>query len=242
MTLTQGESEVWHSIKRVSTNQDSRFLGVHHLSPVGDFSQPLQVTRTKADHYALRLKSPKLTANVERIFHRMIYTPAMKYCLLEVDVDEEFLAPVQSLVLAAILNSLGVARTLPTSIRHGSLSMGGLELLDLQTEAGISAIKLLNDSIFAMSETGKTILLNLYYSQVELGIGEPLLSISSIAISYLTPTWMTSVSRQFISQHNIPLFLRESFEPPLRHHRDRCIMDADHLTHFTPTENLISTI
>ena len=187
--LTQGESEAPHSIKRVLIDQACRILGVY-LSPDNDFSQHLQVMKTKADHYAFHLKSPKLTANNISIFHRTISTrPAMKYSLPGVAVDEEFLAPVQSRVLAAMLNGLGVARTLSTSIPQGPLSMGGLALLDLRTEAGISAIKLLRDSLFAISETGGMLLLNLYYSQLESGIGKPLLSTPwSIAISYHTPT------------------------------------------------------
>ena len=154
VSLTQGPSPIQEPIKRVPVDQDSRIVGIQ-LSPDGDFSPHLRVMKFKADSYASRLSSPKLTAADIRIFHRNIYTPAMKYSLPAIAVDEELFAPVQSKILAAILNGLGISRTIPTPIRHGPTAMGGLDLLDLRTEAGISAIKLLRDSIFAKSETGQ---------------------------------------------------------------------------------------
>jgi hypothetical protein len=166
-------------------------------SPDGDFSQHLRVMKAKADSYAVHLRSPKLTASDIRIFHRTIYAPAMKYSLPAVAVDKEAFAPVQSRILTSILNGLGVSRTIPTAIRHGPAAMGGLDLLDLQTESGISSLKLFRDSVFSMSETGKMILINLHYSQLESGLGTPLLASPSVPVSYLTPTWVTSV-RQFL--------------------------------------------
>ena len=194
--LTQGTSTVPHSIKRTSPDASNRILGVY-LSPNGDFSDHLKSMKTKADSYAICLRTPKLTTTDIRIFHRSIYTPAMKYSLPAIAVDEEVFAPIQSKIIASILNGLRVARTIPTSIRHGPVSMGGLDLLDLRTESGIAAIKLLRDSIFSDSETGKMILINLYYSQLESGLGTPLLVDPTISVTYLTPTWLTSI-RQFL--------------------------------------------
>lgn len=236
VTLTQGSSVTLHSIQQVPIDHASRILGVY-LSPDVDFSQHIRVMKSKADFYASRITSPKLTAADIRIFHRTIYAPAMKYSLPAIAVDEEVFAPVQSKIMTAILNGLGVSRNIPTAIRHGPLAMGGLDLLDLRTEAGISAVKLLCDSIFAMSETGKMILINLYYSQLEAGIGKPLLSAPAIAISYLTPTWVTSV-RQFLFQHNLQIHLTESFEPPLQTQNDQYIMNSEHLSRFTSAEKL----
>ena len=95
------------------------------MTPTGDFSEHLVVMKSKADALASRLQSPQLTVNDIRIFHRSIYTPAMKYALPAVAVDEECFAPVQSKILTVIvLNGIGAARTIPTAIRHGPISIG----------------------------------------------------------------------------------------------------------------------
>ena len=236
VTLTQGAGTTHLPIQRLPLDQASRILGVH-LSPEGDFSKHLSVMKAKADLLANNIRSPKLTASDITIFHRTIYKPAMKYSLPSVAVDEEMLKPVQSKIIASILNGLGVARTIPTAIRHGPAAMGGLDLLDLRTEMGISSLKLLRDSIFSMSETGKMILINLHYSQVESGLGTPLLEVPSIPVSYLTPTWITSI-RQFLFQHNLQLTLTDTTTYPLRHKYDDYIMNADHLTRYHKIERL----
>ena len=220
VTLTQGSKPAEIPIKRQSLDHATRILSVH-FSPLGDFSTQQQILKDKADSYASTLKSPRLTAADIRVFHRSIYAPAMKYSLPAIAVDEECFAPVQSKILAAMLNGIGVARTIPTAIRHGRhISMGGLDLLDLRTEAGISAIKLLRNSIFASSETGKMIIINQYQSQLESGLGVPLLEDPSIAVSYLTPTWLTSI-RQFAFQQNLAITLTEAVEPQCLSPKDR---------------------
>ena len=50
----------------------------------------------------------------------------MKYSLPALAISKECFAPVQSKVLASILNGIGIARTIPTAFRHGPESMGGL--------------------------------------------------------------------------------------------------------------------
>ena len=146
-------------------------------------------------------------------------------------------APVQSKILAAILNGIGVSRTIPTAIRHGPISMGGLDLLDLRTEAGISALQLFRDSVFAMSETGKMILINLYYSQLESGRDTHLMERPDVAVSYFTPTWITSI-RQFLFQHTLRITLTDAVMPSLKTKSDQFIMTDMHLQCFTPSQCL----
>jgi len=57
-----------------------------------------------------------------------MYTPALKYVLPALAVDEEELAPIQSKILPVMLQKLG--RKLPTEIGHGPIELGGLALMD----------------------------------------------------------------------------------------------------------------
>jgi hypothetical protein len=58
-------------------------------------------------------------------------------------VDEEELSTVQAKVLTSMLNKLGHSSTLATEIYRGPLKMGGLALINLQRELGISELKCL---------------------------------------------------------------------------------------------------
>ena len=181
-------------------------LGVD-MNPMGEFGHHISVLQRKADGYASRIRSSKMTASDIRVFHRSIYTPSMRYSLPAIAVDEEELGQVQTRILRVMLQQMHVNSNLATAIRHGSMELGGLGLYDLRTEVGIEALKFLRNSTYSDSEPGNLIRLNLQYSQLESGIGEPLLEHPSIhGVSYLTPTWILSV-RQFLSYHNLSIRL-----------------------------------
>ena len=228
---TQGNSTEETTIKRLPLDQASRLLGVY-LTPTGDFSYQLQVLQTKADLFSIRLRSPKLTPRDIMTFHRTMYTPAMTYVLPALAIDEEILTPIQSKIMPVILQKLGYSSKLPTAIRHGPVELGGLALIDLRTELGISNIKYTQNAIHSNSESGKLMLLNIKYSQIEAGIQEPLLEHPSICINYLTPTWITSV-RQYLYQHNMHISLTDTLQVYIRSKNDQCVMNPNYLTRYT---------
>ena len=125
----------------------------------------------------------------------------MRYSLAAVAANEETLGHVQSKILKSILQKLHISSTIPTSLRHGPVELGGLGLYDLRTEAGIEAIKFLRNSLYNDSESGNLIRLNLQYSQREAGVGFHLLEKPHLHLAYLTPSWILSI-RQYLSNHS----------------------------------------
>ena len=89
--------------------------------------------------------------------------------------DEENLAPVQTLMITTALQKLGASKTTPTAIRHGPLELGGLNIIDLRTELGISNLQFLRNAIYAGSEAGKLLIMSLKYTQLEAGVSFNLL-------------------------------------------------------------------
>ena len=126
LTLTtQGEHTNATPIRRLPLSKASRILGVH-LSPDGDFPSKWIVLKEKADTFAIRLRSPKLTPTDIQTFHQTMYALAMRYFLPSLAVDKEELAPIQSKVLASMLQKLGYSSKIPVAIRHGPIELGGL--------------------------------------------------------------------------------------------------------------------
>ena len=118
------------------------------------------------------------------------------------------------------------------SDRHGPIEFGGIALTGLRTELGISAIKYLRNAIYTQSATGTLILATLKHLQQEAGIGEHLLEHPQLHLSYLTPTWLTSV-RQYMSNHNITITVTDVLNTTLTRTGDSFIMVPSHLTRFT---------
>lgn len=232
--LTQGSSTTPATIQRQDLSQSMRILGVYQ-NPLGNFTDHLLVLKKKADQFSRCLKSPRLQPSDIRVFHNTVYAPAMRYSLPALAVDEEELGRIQTKIIPAILQRLGFSSKLPTAIRHGPISMGGLGLMDLRTECGIEMVKLFRNAIYRSTEVGKLLILQVQASQLESGIQNPLLEEPNIHLPYLTPNWVLSM-RQFMSNHNITITLTKTFSMPLSSSRDQFIMSPERLRGYTPDQ------
>ena len=220
------------NIRRQAISEATRILGVYQ-TPAGDFAAHIKVLKAKADTYAGYLKSPRLSTTDVRVFHKTIYDPAMRYSLPAVAVDEEELDSIQSKVIPTIVQKLGFTSKLPTAIRFGPTTMGGLGLMDLRTEAGIEMIKYFRHEVYGNTEVGKLFLIQLQASQIESGIGTPLLEEPDIHIPYLTPTWITSM-RQFMSNHNLRITITDLLpHSTLKGKHDQYIMEPHRLKGYS---------
>ena len=209
-------------------------LGVM-LNPIGDFSDHLKMLKVKADGFARRLLSPRISEHDAAIFHRSLYIPSMRYSLAAIAADEESLATVQTNVIKSILQKMHISSTIPTSIRHGPIEMGGLGLYDFRTEAGLEALKFFRNSLYTNSEAGNLIRLNLQYSQRESGVGYPLLEQPTRYIPYLTPSWILSL-RQYLSNHNMHVVVSDIHLDDLKSGTDEYIMQEEHLKRYNPAQ------
>ncbi|KAI2501345.1 hypothetical protein MHU86_13143 [Fragilaria crotonensis] len=160
----------------------------------------------------------------------------MKYSLPALAVDEEELGKIQTKIIPTIVQRLGLSSKLPTAIRHGPISMGGLGLMDLRTECGIEMLKTFRHAVHRNTEVGKLFILQVQTSQLESGIPNPILEEPNRPIPYLTPNWVLSM-RQFMSNHkNITITLTNSNAPTLNSPRDKFIMFLEALSAYTTAQ------
>lgn len=221
-------------IKYTDPHTSTRILGVH-LNPLGDFTKQLQELQNKSNTMAAHLYASRITPTHMQTFLRTMYAPSMLYALPAVAVDEEELARVQTSMMAVALQKLGASKTTPTAIRHGPTELGGLNIIDLRTEIGIRNLKFFRDAIFSESEAGNLLLISIKYTQIEAGISENILERPDIALSYLTPTWITSL-RQFMYQHNVAATLTDTLCIRYSGSKDQCIMDSPTLSRYNPQQ------
>ena len=205
------------------------------LNPMGDFTVHLRMLKDKADSFARRLLSPRISASDAAIFHRSLYIPSMRYSLAAIAADEESLQSVQSKVIKSILQKMHISSTIPTSLRHGPVEMRGLGLYDLRTEAGLEALIFFRNALYTNSEAGNLIGLNLQYSQRESGVGYHLLSNPTRSIPSLTPSWVLSL-RQFLSNHNMYVTVTDVHLDGLKSSTDAYIMDEVHLQRYSASQ------
>ena len=146
--------------------QSTRILGVN-LNPMGDFTNQIDILRKKSNQMSNRIRSSQLSSENVQTFLRTMYAPSMLYTLPAMATDEENLASVQTSMITTALQKMGASKTTPIEIRHGPIEMGGLNIIDLRTELGISNLKFLRNAIYTGSEAGKLLIISLKYSQLE---------------------------------------------------------------------------
>jgi hypothetical protein len=116
--------------------------------------------------------------------------------------------------------------------------LAGLDLVDLRTELGIEMIKSLRHAVYAGTEVGKMILINLGHSQQEAGIGLLLFENPDLYVPYyMTKTWLMSV-RQYMSQRNIKITFTEQYGLKLKSQHDQFIVDQPALKGFSDDDQL----
>ena len=139
--------------------------------------------------------------------------------------------------IEALLIRKGFNCHFPRQITHGPQAWGGLGILDIKTEGGLSQIKEFLHALYGDSEPGKLMMYSLKYSQMESGLGFNLLEDLKVFISWLTPTWTMSL-RAFLFNHNITITLTDCWHFPLCCKHDQYLMEpALTGTSFTSSEH-----
>jgi hypothetical protein len=100
--------------------------------------------------------------------------PVENYVLPALSVNEKHVEEIQTWSLEAILLRQDFNRNFPRRITHGPQVWGGLGILDIKTEGGLSRIKGFRHAICGDSEPGKLMMYSLKYSQMESGLGSHL--------------------------------------------------------------------
>ena len=210
IVLTSGSSTSVSTIKRLDPNTASCTLGVY-LSPTSEWTKQIEILKRKMDKLAGRLLTSSLSFDDVRVFYQSIYTPSIRCVLPTLSIDEKHLEEIQTRSIEALLIRKGFNCHFPRRITHGPQAWGGLGILDIKTEGGLSQIKEFRHALYGDSEPGKLMMYSLKYSQMESGLGFHLLEDPTVFISWLTPTWIMSL-RQFLFAHNITITLTDCWQ------------------------------
>jgi hypothetical protein len=80
-----------------------------------------------------------------------VFNPSIKYLLATTFINKSILMQLQKPVIHAVLRRLGFNNHMPRSIVFASKKLGGIGLLDLPSEQGVSQVQLLISHLRATS-------------------------------------------------------------------------------------------
>jgi hypothetical protein len=202
ITLTSGLSNQRIAISHKDVNEAHLTLGVY-LSPTGDMTQQYQHLLEKSNKCAVRVMTSNLTRLEACLAYRTTWLPAITYSLSNTTLTKKQLEHVQMQAMGNFLTKMGLNRHFPRAVAMGPLAMGGLGLRHLPTEQGIQQIHSLLGHIFN-NTIPIFIQIALQNQQVEAGTETLLVTDTTPDLSYLTPTWITSL-RGFLRPHQISI-------------------------------------
>jgi len=123
------------------------------------------------------------------------------------------------------ISKLDCNRNFPLKLRYNSAHLLGLGFFDPYLEQGISKLKVLLTHGASPSITGKLLQHNIEQHQLELGLLQPMFSLSYDTYSHLTTkSWLTELW-EFINHARLSVSCSELLLPHPQRQRDRSIMD-----------------
>ena len=153
---------------------------------------------------------------------RMLYTPAMLYCLPATNISEKVLDKIQNKALESFVPALGYNKTFPRAVLLGPTDYGGEAIPHLYTEGRIQQIEYLMMHIRANTELGILFKINIDWLQLTAGLGEGFFT-THRPIPYVS-NWFNGI-RDFLIQVNGTLHIRDTYLPVLEREHDKFIMN-----------------
>jgi hypothetical protein len=203
IALTSGHVPYYAVIPRLEVWEARRTLGVR-LAPDGNYQKEAAFLFDKANQYAVRLSTSRLSEMDTFIFHRSMYTPSMTYSLPVTTINLKTLNRIQRRAIQAILHKLGVSKAFPRRVAFGPKDLCGMSLLDMSVEQGVRGIQHFTNHLFWSDSVGNLILIALRSLQIESGSGFHLLEHPSEWVPYIAKCWLTCI-REFLASNKITL-------------------------------------
>lgn len=211
-------------ISSKETHEAHKTLGVWKTTD-GNVSEQIKVITHISNNLANIVATSGLYPYQADIAVRMIYTPAMTYCLPAVSIPEKALNKIQNKALESFIAAMGHNKSFPRAIALGPIEYGGMGIPHLYTEMSVSKLEYMIMHLRINSDIGKLMRINLNWIQITLGISTPIFQYKR-DISDL-PNRLPSV-HQFLREIDATVIIKDTYVPILERENDRCIMDAIH--------------
>ena len=143
---------------------------------VAYISLPMVVTILT--NFSIGWRKPQLPLNREHVAigFRAIWQMKLKYCLGATCFSKKQCDKLQALYLPAFLSTMGINRTTATAVRHGSTSLGGMNVIHLETEQAAEHTKLMISHLRKEDELGRMIQTSIDHLQTQAGTSWAVLS------------------------------------------------------------------
>lgn len=174
--LTCGSNlQIKHSIKRIETTKGMRTLGVR-LAPNGNDQDEFNYRMEEATTMRDRLKVAPLNREHVGVGFRNIWKMKLLYPVGATCFTNKQCQRIQARYLSTFLSKMGINRTTSSAVRHGPLSLGGMDIFHLATEQAVQHTKLMLSHLRKNDEIGRMLKTSIDHMQLQAGTSWTVLS------------------------------------------------------------------
>jgi hypothetical protein len=230
--LTSSETNQLETIPQMSTADSYKYVGVQ-LALDGNMDAQTKDLQKKCHDISSILTQNYFNAIDANQGYTTVFAPSVKYVLPVTSICPSKLSNIQKISVSSILPRIGFNKHMPRSVVFASKSRGGIGVLNLPTEQGVSQIQLIITHLRAKSYLYNTILILMESFQLVTGIPtSPFLHTKQV--TYVQSPWIQSVQK-FLNAINGKIYIPDLTPITINRINDKPIMQSD-LNLFTKSE------
>ena len=236
LTITCPTTKKPVTIKRLEPDKEHKILGCY-ICPTNSNTKQKSVLKSFVTTWKSQMVSSSLPSYLIIKAFRTILSPKLTYRLaatsLTFDECDDLMKPIRPL----LLHSCGTHSKFPKAILQSGNVYGGYDIPHIYDLQGIQKLKFFKFHLTIFDKTGRLMLTQLQYLQLEIGISAPFFNTDFKKYGpFATPTWSTNIW-EYLNDRDLQLDLSRSIILPLQRENDSFIMDILH-QHF-PLQKLL---
>jgi hypothetical protein len=155
-----------HTLQSLPPNEAKRALGLM-LSPDGDGSAQIQVTKKKAREFFSKFINGTMSKKTKWVAINSIIEPSLIYPLVTTSYSPKKIGPIDSFTSQMKCLALGLSCKFPRAILHGPTSLGGMEIPSASQKNTKDRLNYFLYNIRLKSSIVKKLEITIIYSQIE---------------------------------------------------------------------------
>ncbi len=212
VSLTYGnDATTRHKIVTKSPFIGTRTLGVR-IAPAGGWKEEFDERRAQARLLGIQVAGSGISHEAARVAYRAIVCPKLEYPLAVTQFTQKQCDRISSPVLRACLSQMGYNSNMPREVVYGPTDIGGIGMHDLYIEQGIKQITTLVGHVRQDSDTGRMMVNQLQWCQVQAGTSISLLESPRVPIDYIEDCWIMCI-RDFLATYNFRIEIIDEARP-----------------------------
>jgi hypothetical protein len=231
LSLQDSETGKTLSVPQIQPSEAYKYLGVH-IAMDGNMVAQKKALQEKCSKFISIFAQCQLSQSNMQLIYRTVFVPAIKYVFPATTIDAAFLENIQKPIITLVLSRIGFNSHMPREVVFAPIHFGGLGLLDLTVEQGLSQVLFILSQVRGDTTTSATIFILLETYQTVTGIDMNPLEDTG-PCSYVDAPWVHNV-RSFLHQCNAKIALPAlKITHPLRQN-DKTLMAVARNQGFTP--------